>query len=253
MDGWHGPRQCHDGDMNVFTSSSPAPLTTAGIAVAPSGRVAALSAGRSEAWTTAINHRFVNELFSGELDDAQLTHYVIQDNQFFVPFLELLGEALVRADTVEAKLVFGRQLGMICSEESGWFEATFDELGVSQADRAHPQLSEPTRTFENLMHEAVNTHHYPTVLVLLVVAEGLYLDWASRTDAPEPGANLPNKFLGWVDLHRGDEFRTWVQFLVDELERASGQVDLEELTRFWNVAVDLELAFFNDVPFPLEG
>ncbi|GAE69848.1 thiaminase II [Cutibacterium acnes JCM 18909] len=69
--------------MNVFTPSSPAPLTTAGIAVAPSGRVAALSAGRSEAWTTAINHRFVNELFSGELDDAQLTHYVIQDNQFF--------------------------------------------------------------------------------------------------------------------------------------------------------------------------
>ena len=115
MDGWHGPRQCHDGDMNVFTSSSPAPLTTAGIAVAPSGRVAALSAGRSEAWTTAINHRFVNELFSGELDDAQLTHYVIQDNQFFVPFLELLGEALVRAETVEVKLVFGRQLGMICS------------------------------------------------------------------------------------------------------------------------------------------
>ena len=91
------------------------------------------------------------------------------------------------------------------------------------------------------------------MLVLLVVAEGLYLDWASRTDAPEPGANLPNKFVGWVDLHRGDEFRTWVQFLVDELERASGQVDLEELTRFWNVAVDLELAFFNDVPFPLEG
>jgi thiaminase len=56
-----------------------------------------------------------------------------------------------------------------------------------------------------------------------------------------------------VDLHRGDEFRTWVQFLVDELERASGQVDFEELTRFWNAAVDLELASFNDVPFPLEG
>lgn len=221
--------------------------------MAPSGRVAGLSARRSEAWTKAINHRFVNELFTGQLGDTQLAHYIIQDNQFFVPFLELLGEALVHADTMEAKLVFGRQLGMICSEESGWFEATFDELGVSQTDRAHPHLSEPTRSFENLMHKAVNTHHYPTVLVLLVVAEGLYLDWASRTDAPEPGANLPNKFLGWVDLHRGDEFRTWVQFLVDELERASDQADIAELTRFWDTAVDLELAFFDDVPFPFEG
>ena len=239
--------------MNGFTPSSSAPLATAGITVAPSGCVTRLAAGRREAWTTAINHRFVNELFAGELGDAQLAHYIIQDNQFFVPFLELLGEALVRADAVNAKLVFGRQLGMICSEESGWFEATFDELGVSQADRTHPQLSEPTRSFENLMREAVETHHYPTVLVLLVVAEGLYLDWASRIQAPEPEADLPNKFLGWVDLHRGEEFRAWVQFLVNELERTSAQEHIEELTRFWNAAVDLELASFNDVPFPLEG
>lgn len=232
--------------MNDSTAS---PLATAGIAVAASGRVAALSAGRCQTWAKAINHRFVNNLFTGELSDAQLAHYIIQDNQFFVPFLELLGEALVCADTVDAKIIFGRQLGMVCSEESGWFEATFDELGVCAADRAHPQLSTPTRSFETLMREAASTHDYSTVLTLLVVAEGLYLDWGSRTDAPESGAHLPNKFLGWVDLHRGNEFHTWVQFLVDELERASSQADIEQLTRFWNRAVDLELAFFDDVPF----
>ena len=56
-----------------------------------------------------------------------------------------------------------------------------------------------------------------------------------------------------MDLHRGEEFRAWVQFLVNELERTSAQEHIEELTRFWNAAVDLELAFFDDVPFPVEG
>lgn len=180
--------------MNAFTPSLPAPLTTAGIAVALSGRVAALSAGRSEAWTAAINHRFVNELFSGELDDAQLSYYIIQDNQFFVPFLELLGEALVRADTVEAKLVFGRQLGMICSEESGWFEATFDELGVSQADRAHPHLSEPTRSFEN--HPSIRDHSGP-------IRHGQQRLAGAHLTRPSPGVrtDLGQPFVQRKDRH----------------------------------------------------
>ena len=96
--------------MNTSTPS-PAPLATAGITVAPSGRVAGLSARRSEAWTKAINHRFVNELFTGQLGDTQLAHYIIQDNQFFVPFLELLGEALVHADTHGGKTGFRTSVG----------------------------------------------------------------------------------------------------------------------------------------------
>ena len=57
---------------------------------------------------------------------------------------------------------------------------------------------------------------------------------------------------GWIDLHRGDAFHGWVQFLVDELERVfptddDQSSDAETLSRTWHQAVALERAFFDNV------
>jgi hypothetical protein len=48
------------------------------------------------------------------------------------------------------------------------------------------------------MHEAAETRSYAAALAVLVVAEWLYLDWASR--APKP---LPDNFVHaeWITLH----------------------------------------------------
>ncbi|WP_098730426.1 TenA family protein [Brevibacterium epidermidis] len=86
------------------------------------------------------------------------------------------------------------------------------------------------------------------MLIVLVVAEWLYLDWAeSREDMPPRQVHR-----GWIDLHRGEAFHGWVQFLVDELERVFPEEEdqsseAETLTYVWQRAVDLECAFFDDV------
>ena len=66
------------------------------------------------------------------------------------------------------------------------------------------------------MHEAAETRRYAAVLSVLVVAEWLYLDWASR--APQP---LPVNFVHaeWITLHDNPEFRGFVDFLRAELDR----------------------------------
>jgi thiaminase (transcriptional activator TenA) len=53
-------------------------------------------------------------------------------------------------------------------------------------------------------------------LSVLVVAEWLYLDWASR--APQP---LPKNFVHaeWITLHDNPNFRGFVHFLRAELDR----------------------------------
>ena len=50
---------------------------------------------------------------------------------------------------------------------------------------------------------------------MLVIAEGLYLDWGSK-DLALPEAYIHSE---WINLHRGPFFAEWVQFLVDELNR----------------------------------
>jgi hypothetical protein len=54
------------------------------------------------------------------------------------------------------------------------------------------------------MHEAAETRSYAAALSVLVVAEWLYLDWASR--APKP---LPDNFVHteWITLHDNSDFR----------------------------------------------
>src|ERR1700761_3101663 len=57
---------------------------------------------------------------------------------------------------------------------------------------------------------------YAAALSVLVVAEWLYLDWASR--APQP---LPANFVHaeWITLHDNPDFRSFVDFLRAELDR----------------------------------
>ena len=68
------------------------------------------------------------------------------------------------------------------------------------------------------MREAADTRSYVAALSVLVVAEWLYLDWASR--APQP---LPNNFVHaeWITLHDNSNFCGFVDFLRTELDRVA--------------------------------
>ena len=98
-----------------------------------------------------------------------------------------------------------------------------------------------TKEFQQLMYSAVDSSDYAQLLVMLVIAEGLYLDWGSK-ELP-----LPKKYihLEWIHLHRGEFFKEWVQFLVDELNRVcKDKGTVSALQERWDQAVALELAFF---------
>ena len=179
-------------------------------------------------WQEAVNHRFVQEIFEGTIEDEVLTKYLIQDYHFFDAFLSMLGACVAHADTLEAKLRFAKQLGFLEADEDGYFQKAFKELGVTEKEYLEVTLHPVTKEFAQL-------------LVMLVIAEGLYLDWGSK-ELP-----LPEKYihLEWIHLHRGEFFKEWVQFLVDELNRVckdKGTVSV--LQERWNHAVALELAFF---------
>src|ERR1700738_554866 len=149
-------------------------------------------------WSHAVGHRFVKELFAGAMPDAVMARYLIQDHRFLDSFLTLLGAVLANADTFAARLRFGRFIGMMASEENTYFLRAFEALGVPEVRRAADPDTQPTAGFKAIMREAEETLTYAAALSVLVVAEWLYLDWASR--APKP---LPVNFVHaeWITLH----------------------------------------------------
>jgi len=193
------------------------------------------------AWTKAVEHRFVTELFAGSISDEVMASYLVQDHRFLDSFLTLLGAALATADTFDARLRFGRFVGMVSGEENTYFLRAFDALGVTQAQREAIPDAAPTKGFQAIMQEAAETRSYAAALSVLSVAEWLYLDWASR--APQP---LPDNFVHaeWVTLHDNPGFRDFVGFLRSELDRV-GPSEAEVSRDFFLRAVSLELAFFD--------
>ena len=200
----------------------------------------ALRAASEPGWSHAVGHRFVEELFSGAVPDAVMARYLIQDHRFLDSFLILLGAALASADTFEARLRFGRFIGMVSAEENTYFLRAFEALSVTEDRRAAAPDTEPTIGFKAIMREAAETCSYAAALSVLIVAEWLYLDWASR--APQP---LPDNFVHaeWITLHDNPNFRGFVDFLRAELDRV-GPAQADLCRDFFHRAVALELAFF---------
>ena len=198
-----------------------------------------LRAASEPGWSHAVGHRFVKELFAGAVPDAVMARYLIQDHRFLDSFLTLLGAVLASADTFAAKLRFGRFVGTVSSEENTYFLRAFEALGITE-DRAADPDTQATAGFKAIMREAAETRSYAAALAVLVVTEWLYLDWASR--APKP---LPDNFVyaEWITLHDNPGFRSFVDFLRAELDRA-GPAQADLCRDFFRRAVALELSFF---------
>lgn len=206
--------------------------------------VSALRSACQPAWSQAVHHRFVTELFAGTLPDETLARYLVQDYTFCDGFVALLGQGTASAPTLESRLPFARQLGAFAADEDSYFTETFDALGVGADDRRAPQRLPVTERFIALMSEAAHSRSYPRVLAVLVVAELLYRDWASR-ELPLPTARRHRR---WVELHNNPEFNAWVDWLVAELDRNEPMEESERIavSGLFSQATALELAFFED-------
>jgi thiaminase/transcriptional activator TenA len=201
-----------------------------------------LRAAWASTWDAAVGHRFVDELWTGTVDDAVLARYLVQDLQFLDAFVALLGAAVATADRPASRLVLARQLGLVAGDEDDYFTRALDRLGVPETERRAPELLPPTRDFVALMDDARCSASYAEVLTVLLVAEWLYADWAAR-DAPLPDDRL---HADWIALHRGEAFTAWVAFLRDEVDRvAAGGADQQRMAEVFGRAVVLELAFFD--------
>ncbi|MBP2365627.1 TenA family protein [Pseudonocardia parietis] len=191
-------------------------------------------------WDAAVGHRFVDELWAGSVSHDVLRRYLEQDFQFVDSFLALLGSAVANADRPAARVRLARQLGLVAGPENDYFERSLSRLG----GRTETERAAPTVGLVDLMDEARDTG-YAEALAVLVVAEWLYLDWATR-----PGATTPEDPIcrEWIELHRGIEFEEWVTFLRTELDRVADALDPAHRDRVAAVfvrTVDLEPAFFD--------
>lgn len=203
-----------------------------------------------EDWNACVQHRFVHEIFDGTLSDSVLRHYLVQDYQFINRFVALLGAAIASADVFAPRVVLSQFAGMVTSDENTYFLRSFDMLGVPEDQRLTPELTAPTKAFQQLMHEAAQSLNYANCMAVLAVAEGIYLDWAdqpAKKHLPMPGRFEHSE---WIVLHANDFFRGFVAWLRSELDRIGPTLSdtaRAEAASYFQRAVKLERQFFDHV------
>lgn len=193
-------------------------------------------------WHAATHHPFTNALADGTLSRDKMAGYLQQDYLFVEGFVRLLASAVAHAPTLADAVPGAQFLGLICGPENTYFLRSFEALDIPPSAPPAPE----TIAFQQLMDRARHSGRYEIMLSVLVVAEWVYLDWATPFEARAD--DLPFWLGEWITLHSGDGFAGVVAYLRGQLDTvwaSLGDDARADVAATFAEAVRLERAFFD--------
>ncbi len=196
----------------------------------------------AENWRATTTHPFTNALVDGSLEPVKMAGYLQQDYLFIEGFVRLLATCVAHAPTLADAVPGAQFLGLICGPENTYFLRSMEVLEIPTQADPMPQ----TQAFQALMHEARTSGRYELMLAVLVVAEWVYLDWA--TPFEDRAEELPFWLGEWITLHTGEGFAGVVAYLRGQLDNVWDGLEATarlEVTEIFNRAVSLERDFFD--------
>tara|TARA_B100001057_G_scaffold453787_1_gene498924 strand:+ start:1875 stop:2528 length:654 start_codon:yes stop_codon:yes gene_type:complete len=193
-------------------------------------------------WHAATHHPFTYALADGTISREKMAGYLQQDYQFIEGFVRLLASTVAHAPKLADAVPGAQFLGLICSSENTYFLRSMQALEVPPTALASPE----TIALQKLMDQARHSGRYEIMLSVLVVAEWIYLDWA--TPFRDRANDLPFWLGEWITLHSGDGFEQVVAYLRDQLDATWDTLDTAaqmDVTETFTQAVLLECKFFD--------
>lgn len=204
-----------------------------------------LLAKYQETFQKATEHQLTRELCLGTLQDAKLYTYLAQDLQFFETGLRLICKVTSLAPSVDSLIVLAKKIGFFANDENTYFRDALDLLKPAvDGSRREFLASEQIGSIRNYVGFLVEmtrdqNYSYAQLVTYLWCAEEVYWKWAH--DLPRAG-NLHWKYQTWIDLHDGEHFQVWCEFLRNEVNRYS----LEEVESVFQKTLQLEFEFFEE-------
>jgi len=197
-------------------------------------------------WTAATEHRFTEELGADTVDDDVFRRYLVADYRFVETLTSTISYVGAQAPGVDERVRFAEFLTTVGTDETDYFERSFDALDVPEAERGGPPQSPVAREFDDLLRRASQEGGYAESLAVFVPAEWVYLTWATRAAEGERPARF---YLDeWIDLHVVPAFREFVDWLRGQLDAVGPALSprrQRRVARLFERTVGLEVAFFD--------
>lgn len=205
-----------------------------------------MRAANAADWTACTGHPFCLELAAGTLPKSKMAAYLVQDYTFIDAFVRLAASAIAHAPTLADSVPLAQFLAVVTGPENTYFLRSFEALDVDEATWRDPELWPVTRDFQTAMRDAAKSGDYAQMIAVLIVAEWIYLSWATPHNPPKP--DLPFYYAEWITLHAGEGFEGVVAYLRRQLDALWPGLTEEQRAnveaRFTHV-VGLERQFFD--------
>lgn len=193
----------------------------------------------------ATEHPLTKELCQGTLKDATLYAYLAQDLQFFEQGLRLLCKLTALAPTAESLITLAKKIGFFANSENNYFQDALELLAPSvnesKGELLKTELVGRIKNYVDFQVEMTddNKYTYAELVTYLWCAEEVYWKWAH--DSPR-AAHLHWKYQTWIDLHDGEHFQVWCEFLKKEVDRYT----VEEVEKSFERTLKAEFEFFEE-------
>lgn len=200
-----------------------------------------------EHWDKATDHIFIQEMVNNTLNKEVFAKYLIQDYAFVNSFLDLVSYTIAYSRTVEQKNRLANFLAMITSDEDDYFIRSFKALGVkeSQYHAASIDRYPAIKGFDEEIRKAIESRKYEHCLTVLVCAESVYCEWASKYEDKTPESFYFNE---WIILHNNPYFKSFVSWLKSEVDALGNlpEKSRNEMAQIFSRVCELESRFFDE-------
>ncbi|MGQ4810565.1 Aminopyrimidine aminohydrolase [Candidatus Entotheonellaceae bacterium PAL068K] len=194
-------------------------------------------------WEKMVTHPFVQEMGNGTLPVATFRRYFLQDYIFVKDLVSMTALGLAKAPEFGAAHRLHQFLTSILNPENDLFIRAFKELGATEAEYASVSASPTTQAFGDFLMRVGLTGDFESILTILYVTEGTYLDWGTRLLAAAKQPEQPI-YREWIALHGPQVLGDLVDWMGNHLDRTETGHRQPRLERVFLTALRYEYRFW---------
>jgi thiaminase/transcriptional activator TenA len=197
-------------------------------------------------WKKVIKHRFVDQIFAGELAEDIFKFYLKQDYYYLNQSMRNMAILISKLDDVKAKQKLIAVLYSEANLEFSEYEKMLSLYNINYKNYNNFELSYANIAYSNYLIAVSSQNTFAEGLAALIPCYWLYLKMA-EIHADKLKKNQNEIYKNWAAVFKRDEFSQLVEDLIFLLEAEFREENFELLKYHFNNSIKFEYQFFNDV------
>lgn len=223
-------------------------------ATEPSSLFARLKTACSKEWEAYVNHRFVQLLATGALEEADFQRYLIQDYLFLLHFARAYGLAVFKGETLEDMRHAARGLAAIIDQELALHVGYCRRWQLDETTMAATPEADATLAYTRYVLErglAGDLLDLYCALAPCIVGYAEIGRWA-KSEAGETLSNNP--YAEWIETYAAGDYQEVANAHVEQMNRLNmrrgGESRFPSLATTFRQATRLEAGFWEMALMP---